>query len=197
MGRTDAEIFRGEDGARLTAIKEEVLRTRIESRTEVILTLKGATYHFNLLVEPLRDSGGQLVGILCSAIDITNLKETIARLQQALDEVQLLKGLLPSALPAKELRMSAKRGKSWRSIFRPTPEGEALEVLLGAAGEQEDFRWIFERPSLAIVLLSAFLRISTYNFGIPCILLNDATILRLAAGNSATSSLGSYHSFVN
>jgi PAS domain S-box-containing protein len=104
IGRRDAEVFPGEDGTRLTAIKEEVLRTGIESHAEVTLTLKGVRHHFDLLVEPLRGPNGKLLGLLCSAIDITSLKETIAKLQQALDEVQQLQGLLPICASCKRIK---------------------------------------------------------------------------------------------
>jgi PAS domain S-box-containing protein len=40
LGRTDTEVFEGEEGACLTAIKEEVLRTGVESHTEVTVTLQ-------------------------------------------------------------------------------------------------------------------------------------------------------------
>jgi PAS domain-containing protein len=53
LGRNDTEIFGGDDGARLTGIKEEVLRTGFESRAEVTVTLKGVRRYFDLLVEPL------------------------------------------------------------------------------------------------------------------------------------------------
>jgi len=104
LGRTDAEIFGDEDGARLTAIKEEVLHTEIESHTEVNVTLKGERHYFDLLVGPLRDPTAGLIGLLGSAIDITSLKETIAKLQQALDEVQLLSGLFPICASCKRIR---------------------------------------------------------------------------------------------
>ena len=104
MGRTDAEIFGGEEGAHLTAIKEEVLRTGVESHSEVTVTLKGAKRYFNLLVEPLRGPKGKPLGLLCSAIDISSLKETIVRLQQALDEVQQLQGLLPICASCKKIK---------------------------------------------------------------------------------------------
>jgi PAS domain S-box-containing protein len=55
LGRTDAEIFGGADGARLTGIKEKVLRTGLESHAEVTVTLKGVRRYFQLVVEPLRD----------------------------------------------------------------------------------------------------------------------------------------------
>ena len=101
LGRTDAEVFGGEQGARLTAIKQEVLRTGMDSHTEVTLTLKGERRYFDLVVEPLRNGGGKILGRSCSAIDITSLKETIVRLQEALDQVQLLS-------PATHLRLLQK-----------------------------------------------------------------------------------------
>jgi PAS domain S-box-containing protein len=122
LGRTDAEIFGGEDGERLTAIKEEVLRTGIESHTECTVTLKGKRYYFDLLVRPLRDPTGRLLGLLCSAIDITSLKETITKLQQALDEVQLLSGLLPTCA-------SCKRIRDERGLWQP------MEVYIQARSE--------------------------------------------------------------
>jgi len=104
LGRTDAEIFGGDDGARLTSIKEEVLRTGIESHAEITVTLKGVRRYFHLVVEPLRDPRGKPVGLLCSAVDTTSLKETILKLQQALDEVQALKGLLPICASCKRIK---------------------------------------------------------------------------------------------
>ena len=104
LGRTDAEIFGGDDGARLTGIKEEALRTGIESHAEITVTLKGVRRYFHLVVEPLRDPRGKPVGLLCSAVDTTSLKETILKLQQALDEVQALKGLLPICASCKRIK---------------------------------------------------------------------------------------------
>jgi PAS domain-containing protein len=104
LGHTDAEVFGGEDGAQLTAIKKEVLRTGVESHSEVTVTLKGVRHYFDLVVEPLRDSEGKLLGLLGSAIETTLLKETITSLQQALDEVQMLRGLLPICAYCKKAR---------------------------------------------------------------------------------------------
>lgn len=95
IGRTDAELFPGEEGARLTAIKQEVLRTGIKSHTEITVTTEGKLRYVDLVVEPTYAEGKPL-GVLCSAVETTSLKETIATLQQALDEVQVLEGLLPT-----------------------------------------------------------------------------------------------------
>ena len=104
LGRTDADVFDGEEGARLTAIKKEALRTGTESHSEVTVTVKGVKHHFDLVVEPLRDPKGKLLGVLCSAIETTYLKETIVKLQDALNEVQLLKGLLHICANCKRIK---------------------------------------------------------------------------------------------
>jgi PAS domain S-box-containing protein len=96
LGRTDTEVFPGKEGARLTAIKEEVLRTGVGSHTEVTVTLQGEVHDFDLVVQRLSDAKEKLLGLLCSAIDITSLKQTIGRLRQALNEIQVMRGLLPT-----------------------------------------------------------------------------------------------------
>lgn len=103
MGRTDAEIF-GEEGTHLTEIKEAALRTGVGSHTEITVTLNGVRRYYDLMVEPLRDSRRKLLGVLSSVIDITSMKETIASLQEALKEVQLLSGLLPICAWCKKIK---------------------------------------------------------------------------------------------
>jgi sigma-B regulation protein RsbU (phosphoserine phosphatase) len=104
LGRTDAEVFPGEEGVRLTAIKEEVLRTGRDSHDEITVTLRGERRYLDLIVEPVRDAEGKIVGVLCSAIDVTPLKATIVRLQEALDQVQVLSGLLPICASCKRIK---------------------------------------------------------------------------------------------
>src|SRR5262245_14240788 len=113
VGRTDAEVFGGEDGARLTAIKEEVLRTGIDSHDETTVMLKGERRYFDLVAEPVRDAEGKIIGLLCSAIDITSLRETIVRLQEALNQVQVLSGLLPICASCKKIK---DEHESWQSL---------------------------------------------------------------------------------
>jgi PAS domain-containing protein len=71
LGSTDAEILGEEEGACVTAIKQEVLRTGEGSRTEVAVTFDCVTRHFDLMVEPFRDARGTILGLTSSAIDIT------------------------------------------------------------------------------------------------------------------------------
>jgi PAS domain S-box-containing protein len=111
LGRTDAEIVGGDEGARLTAIKQEAVRSGLGTRTEVQVTFRGETHYFDLVVEPLRDPRGTLQGLTCSASDITPIKRSllererlVARLQQALEEVKLLSGLLSICASCKRIR---------------------------------------------------------------------------------------------
>uniref|UniRef100_Q01U92 Putative PAS/PAC sensor protein n=1 Tax=Solibacter usitatus (strain Ellin6076) TaxID=234267 RepID=Q01U92_SOLUE len=110
LGHTDAEIFGGEEGARLTAIKREVLRSGIGTRTEIEATSQGETYYLDMVVEPLRDVRGTLAGLTCSASDITHTKKSllererlVAQLQEALEEVKRLSGLLSICAGCKKI----------------------------------------------------------------------------------------------
>ena len=51
-------IVEGPEGARLTAIKREVLRTGVGTRTETKVICNGEPCYFVLVVEPLRDARG-------------------------------------------------------------------------------------------------------------------------------------------
>ena len=55
-------------------------------------------------MEPLRDAGGRLFGLICSATDITSSKNLIAKLQEALDQINVLSGLLSICASCKRIR---------------------------------------------------------------------------------------------
>jgi PAS domain S-box-containing protein len=120
LGRTDPEILNTEDGERLAAIKRQVLWSGIGSRTETKVTVHGEAHYFDLTVEPLHDHKGNCVGLTCAATDITQLKlgaleqkRLIAELQEALDMVKLLSGLLSICASCK--RIKDERGE-WQQM---------------------------------------------------------------------------------
>jgi PAS domain S-box-containing protein len=82
IGKTDAEIVGGEEGARLMGIKQGVLRSGMGTRTETTVTFQGETHYFDLTVEPLRDTLGVIVGVTCAAADITPLKQVAVELER-------------------------------------------------------------------------------------------------------------------
>ena len=81
LGKTDAQIVGGEEGIRLMAIKQRVLRTGIGSRTETTVSFQGEIHYFDLTVEPLRDALGDVVGVTCAAADVTPLKQAVVNLE--------------------------------------------------------------------------------------------------------------------
>ena len=91
IGYTDLELF-GEQGARLMAIKQKVLRSGVGYHDEFSITFEGVTRYWDLVIEPFRDAKGMLVGLTSSAFDTKPLKDLIVKLQEALDEVEVLRG---------------------------------------------------------------------------------------------------------
>jgi hypothetical protein len=85
-------------------MKQEVLRTGVGSRTEVSVAFEGMMHYFDLIVEPLRDAEGTLLGLICSATDITSSKNLISKLEEALDQINVLSGLLSICASCKRIR---------------------------------------------------------------------------------------------
>ena len=131
LGCTDAEIVGGEEGARLTAIKQEVLRSGQGKRAEIKVTFHGETHYFDLVVEPLRDASGTLLGLTCSSSDITPTKKIllereglIAKLQEALEEVKLLSGLLSICASCKRIRNERETWEPLESYLQSHSEAK-------------------------------------------------------------------------
>lgn len=88
IGRTDDEVL-GASAAAVKAPKRRVLRTGRGEHLEVQLSRAGHGGWFDLIIEPARDAGGRVVGVVCAAINITerknaerNLEATNRKLQQ-------------------------------------------------------------------------------------------------------------------
>ena len=79
VGKLDCEFLEPEDARRLVAIKRRVLTTRVGTREEVFITINGEVRYYKLTVEPLLGSDGEVTGITCAAMDITEIR---AREQQ-------------------------------------------------------------------------------------------------------------------
>ncbi len=111
LGRSDAELISGEQGARISWIKQGVLDHGIGTRQEICITVGGEERFYDLTVEPLRNGAGATVGITCACSDITSLKRLlqererlITNLQNALEKVKLLTGMLATCAYCKKIR---------------------------------------------------------------------------------------------
>ncbi|WP_448190298.1 ATP-binding protein [Azospirillum sp. sgz301742] len=89
VGRTDHDIFdRAEDAERLTAVKRRVVETGEPAREEVRVCLHGRDMVFDLVIDPTRDAAGTIVGVTCSAFDVTERCEAEAVIRQAHEEAE-------------------------------------------------------------------------------------------------------------
>jgi len=72
IGKTDADLLPEEDAARLTAIKQKVLESGKKARQNFRLAIAGKTVDYDLMVEPLHDAAGAVIGITCASLDVTD-----------------------------------------------------------------------------------------------------------------------------
>jgi PAS domain S-box-containing protein len=78
LGKTDADIVSPASAAVLTEIKADVLRTGVGARRQVRLELPVGVRDYDLTVEPIHDADGQVSGVACTALDITEQVEAEA-----------------------------------------------------------------------------------------------------------------------
>lgn len=87
LGCTDAEIFPHDGAAAMMAIKREVLSTGDAKRAEIPLEhAHGIRWH-DLHVEPLRNEAGEIIGLTCASVDVTERKEGEAHLRLLMREL--------------------------------------------------------------------------------------------------------------
>jgi PAS domain S-box-containing protein len=71
IGKTDADLLPEEDAAALTAVKQRVLDSGHGTRQHVRTTIGGKPFVYDMILEPLRDAGGAVVGVTCACMDVT------------------------------------------------------------------------------------------------------------------------------
>jgi PAS domain S-box-containing protein len=83
IGKQDADFLSCEDAVVLTQIKRRVLETGVGAQEEVKLTMQGQEFYYDLTVEPLPDVDGEIIGITCASINITDRKQVELALRQS------------------------------------------------------------------------------------------------------------------
>jgi two-component sensor histidine kinase len=85
LGLTDEQLFAGRPGAAMTALKREVMHTGEQRHGE--FQLEDAQCHFDLHIEPVRDTAGKVAGVTGVFVDITRRKDDEAHLRLLLREL--------------------------------------------------------------------------------------------------------------
>ncbi len=100
IGKQDCDLLeRPEDAERLEEVKRGVLQSGVSQHTEVILQHQGVDYYYDLRVDPAFSPNGEICGITCAAIDVTQRKHS----EQSLVNADLRKNEFLAIL-AHELR---------------------------------------------------------------------------------------------
>jgi PAS domain S-box-containing protein len=87
LGRSDDDVMPRDSGAAVIALKREALASGQPKRTEFSYE-DGSGLHWNdLHIEPLRNEAGDIVGLTCASVDVTERKEGEAHLRLLMREL--------------------------------------------------------------------------------------------------------------
>jgi PAS domain S-box-containing protein len=87
LGRADEDVLPEGVRASIIAIKREAIATGQSQRTEFSLEEAGSLRWYDLHIEALRNGAGDIVGLTCASLDVTERKEGEAHLRLLLREL--------------------------------------------------------------------------------------------------------------
>ncbi|MHB9030068.1 MAG: PAS domain-containing sensor histidine kinase [Candidatus Latescibacterota bacterium] len=88
LGRMDRDIFLAEEADRMTALKRRVLETGQPAHGEAEVTIAGEQVWLDVMIAPLRNNEGEIMGITGVALDITERKRAEAGLRKAQNNIK-------------------------------------------------------------------------------------------------------------
>ena len=166
LGKTDWDILERDLADRMGAIKRQVLDTGIGVRVEMPTRLNDSDAEvFDLIVEPLRDGAGSVVGLSCAGVNITELKRSEMarkRSEELLREVQAVAHLGYYVFEIGEDRWESsdildrlfgidadypRDAAHWLALVDPEMRVEMAEYLASvlASGHQFDREYLIRR----------------------------------------------------
>ncbi|MBD1937094.1 PAS domain-containing protein [Microcoleus sp. FACHB-68] len=128
LGQTDIDLFAPPDGQRLHEMKRQVVETGIGLREEVRASLlNGQAFYYDLIVEPLRDYHGKIVGITGAAMEITQRKQVAEEREQLLQEIDQQRRLFQMVVDNVPAGIAVLDGKDLRVKWANQTYGQFLE----------------------------------------------------------------------
>jgi PAS domain S-box-containing protein len=156
LGKTDEELLSSRDAAQLTRIKRHVLECGAGVRTEAELTTGGVRNVYDLNVEPLRDSQGQIIGVTCVALDITDRKRAEEALRATSEQLRALSASLRSAREEEGARIARELHDELGSAMTSLKwDLEDIDKLCSKAGNQTDSSMLREKIAGMMKLIDA------------------------------------------
>lgn len=158
IGRTNADLFPPQDAAVLDRIMRRVMESGQGSRQQVRLYAGGAERAFDFVVEPLRQDNGEVVGVTCAAMDITEFwrtREALADARAAAESASFAKSRFLAAA-SHDLRQPFQA----MSLFH-----HILTDMLDDPGQREIAAKLGEALTAGNALLARLLDVSTLEIG--------------------------------
>lgn len=88
LGRRDADLLERRDEAEaLEAFKRHVIQSGVAARRKFKLRIEGTPRELDVIAEPLRSGHGEVVGITCAAVDITEHTELQDQLRRQAEQL--------------------------------------------------------------------------------------------------------------
>ncbi|MFO8234451.1 MAG: ATP-binding protein [Bacteroidales bacterium] len=89
IGKTDEELLTNLDEVKqLINLKQQVIETGKKAKDEVKTSINNKPYYYRLNVEPFKNELGEIVGVTCVSIDITELKIAYRNLEEAKERAE-------------------------------------------------------------------------------------------------------------
>ena len=103
LGKSDEELNPGPWIAEVTAAKRRILETGVGERHEFTIPVAGEDRVYDMTLEPLRDTDGNITGISAAAVNITERKRTEQDLRRREEEWRFLANALPQFIWVSDL----------------------------------------------------------------------------------------------
>ncbi|RJP17998.1 MAG: PAS domain S-box protein [Candidatus Abyssobacteria bacterium SURF_5] len=113
LGKTDADLFPPEQARHIMEIKRRVLETGIEAHEETSVTIAGANYFYYKDAFPIRDRNGDITGLACACLNITELRRAEEALRESEERCRRLSERVGEG-PAKTEEMRRRAGRNRR-----------------------------------------------------------------------------------